>query len=153
MFLQISQRLTKSEVFFMQVGSLGEFVFEVSDEVALTLDNFKRDSKARYAEHKIIGRPAILEFLGRELESIKFTMIFAKSLGISDLLQEVHKLREMCWNGTAEFFCLNNHLYTENKMIIESVGEDVKHFSGSGEHILTEVDVSLKEYVETLNDA
>jgi len=32
MFLQISQRLTKSEVFFMQVGSLGEFVFEVSDE-------------------------------------------------------------------------------------------------------------------------
>jgi len=116
------------------------------------LDNFKRDSKARYAEHKIIGRPAILEFLGRELEAIKFTMLFAKSLGISDLLQEVHKLREMCWNGTAEFFCLNNHLYSENKMIIESVGEEVKHFSGTGEHILTEVDVSLKEYVETLND-
>lgn len=136
----------------MQVGSFGECIFEVSQARILTVHNFKRDSKARYAEHKIIGRPPILEFLGREIETIKFTAIFSKSLGINDLLMEVHKLREMLWNGTAEFFIINSHLYTENKMVIESLGEEVQHFSGRGEHILTEIDVTLKEYVEVLQD-
>lgn len=136
----------------MQVGSFGEVIFEVSQEKVLTVDNFSRQSKARYAEHKVIGRPAILEFLGRELETIKFTALFSKSLGITDLLQEVHKLREMLWNGEANFFVINSHLYTENKMVIESLGEEVKHFSGSGEHILSEIDVVLKEYVENLNN-
>ncbi len=136
----------------MQVGSFGEVIFEVSESKILTLDNLKRDSKARWAEHKIIGRTPILEFLGREIETIKFSAVFSKSLGINDLLMEVHKLREMLWTGTAEFFILNNHLYTENKMVIEALGEEVKHFSGRGEHILTEIDVTLKEYVEIIEN-
>ena len=136
----------------MQVGSFGDFVFEVSQQRVVTVDNFKRDTKIRYAEHKIINRPAILEFLGRELEVIKFTAIFSKSLGISDLLMEVHKLREKAWNGEAEYFIINNHLYTENRMVIEDLSEEVKHFDGRGAHILTEIYVTLKEYVEVLED-
>ena len=136
----------------MVIGSMGSVVFEVSDSKILTPNDFKRESKARYAEHKIINRPPILEFLGRELEVIKFTAIFSKSLGISDLLQEVHKLREMLWNGETFFFTINNHLYTENKMVIEDLSEEVKHFDGRGAHILTEIDVTLKEYVEVLED-
>ena len=135
----------------MQVGSFGDFVFEVSDGRIVTPNDFKRDTKIRYAEHKVINRPAILEFLGRELEVIKFTAIFSKSLGISDLLQEVHKLREKAWNGEAEFFILNNHLYTENKMVIENLSEEVKHFDGRGAHIFTEIDITLKEFVEIVD--
>ena len=137
----------------MQIGSFGDVIFEVSDSKILTPNDFKRESKARYAEHKVINRPPILEFLGRELETIKFTAIFSKSLGISDLLMEVHKLREMLWNGETAHFILNNHLYTENKMIIENLGEEVKHFDGRGAHIFTEIDVTLKEYVEVVNES
>ena len=136
----------------MQIGSFGDVIFEVSSDLILTPERLSRESKARFAEHKVIGRTPILEFLGREIEEIKFTAKFARELGITDLLQEVHKLREKCWNGTAEFFILNNHLYTEHKMVIESLGEEVRRFDGRGAHILTEIDVTLKEYVEVLQD-
>ncbi len=132
----------------MLVGSFGEIVFEVSEGKILTLSDFSRESKANYTEHKILNNPAILEFLGRDLEVIKFTVALHKSLGISDLLMEAHKFREYLWNGTAEFFILNNHLYTENKMVITDLSEEVNYFDGFGKHIATNLNVTLKEYVE-----
>ena len=137
----------------MLVGSFGEdIIFEVSIEKVFTLSDFHRKSKANFSEHKIIGRPAILEFLGRDLEQITFSAIFSKELlGDVDLLQEVHKFREKLWSGEAEFFILNSHLYTENKMVIEDLSEEVKFFSASGEHIFSVINVTLKEYVEALD--
>ena len=137
----------------MTIGTFGDdIVFEVSAGKILTIDKFSRTSKANYAEHKVVNNPAILEFLGRELEVIKFTVLLSRELGISDLLQEAHKFRQKLWDGTAEFFSLNGHLYTENKMVITDVGEDVKYFDGRGRHIVTELDLTLKEYREHLQN-
>lgn len=136
----------------MVIGSLGEeIIFQVSDEQVETLDNFKRKSKANFAEHKIIGNPAILEFLGRELEEITFTVTLSRDLGIDDLLMEAQKFRQKLWDGTAEFLSIGNHLYTQNKMVIIDLSEDVKYFDGRGRHILTELNITLKEYREVIS--
>ena len=137
----------------MTIGTFGDdIVFEVSDGKILTIDKFSRTSKANYAEHKVVNDVAILEFLGRELEVIKFKVLLSRELGISDLLMEAHKFRQKCWDGTAEFFSLNGHLYTEHKMVITDVGEDVPYFDGRGRHIVTELDLTLKEYREHLQN-
>ena len=136
----------------MTIGSFGdEIVFEISDDKIITLDRFSRKSSANFAEHKILNNPALLEFLGRDLEIIKFTVLLHRDLGISNLLQEVHKFRQKLWDGTAEFFIVNNHLYTENKMVITDLSEEVEHFDGFGNHIVTSLDVTLKEYVKHLD--
>ena len=133
----------------MTVGSFGDdIVFQVSDDKVFTVDNFSRDSKANFAEHKVINNPAILEFLGRELETIKFTVPLHKGLGIDDLIMEAHKLRQKLWDGTAEFFILNNHAYTQNKMVITDLSEQVEYFDGTGAHIAVKLDVTMKEYRE-----
>ena len=135
----------------MTVGSFGEdIVFQVSDDKILTLDKFSRDSKANFAEHKVINNPAILEFLGRALETVKFTVLLHKGLGIDDLLMEAHKFRQKLWDGTPEFFILNNHAYTQNKMVITDLSEDVEYFDGSGQHIAVKLDLTLKEYREQI---
>lgn len=137
----------------MQVGSFGDdIIFEVSNAKIFTFDNFKRESKANFAEHKIIGRPAVLEFLGRELDSVTFTAIFsAQLLPGADLLQEVHKFRNKLWQGTPEFLIINSHAYTENKMVITDLSEAVEIFDGNGAHQVVKIDVTLKEYVERLD--
>ena len=136
----------------MTIGSFGDIVFQVSEDLITTLSDFKRNSKANFSEHKIVGQPAVLEFLGRDLEEISFTAIFSKSLGHKDLLQEVHKFREKLWNGTAEFFILSNHAYSEHKMVVTSLSEAVEYFDARGAHQLVKIDVTLKEYVEHLNE-
>ena len=137
----------------MIIGSFGSIIFQVSSEKILTFDNFKRESKANYAEHKIIGKPAKLEFLGRALETISFTAIFTTQLlPNTDLLQEVHKFRQKLWDGEACYLIFNSHAYTQNKMIIENLSEAVEIFDGKGAHQVVKIDVSLKEYTETIRN-
>ena len=46
------------------IGSLGEVVFEVSDEKVRTFRDFQIQRSAKYSEHAIHGRKGLLEFTG-----------------------------------------------------------------------------------------
>ena len=129
----------------MVIGAYGDTVFEVSNFRVTTFDKFKRDTKAKYAEHETIGQPPKLEFLHRELETISFTMTFHKSLGITPF-DEVQKLRDMCKVGEADFLIIGNHAYGENQWIIESISESAETWDNEGKIYSSKVDVSLKEY-------
>lgn len=134
----------------MLVGSFGDITFGVSDSQILTFDDFSRKSQANYSEHKVINNPEVLEFLGRSLETITFTVLLMREFGIDDLLMQAHAFREKLWNGEAEFLVIGNHLYTENKMVITDMSEAVKVFDATGHHLLTKIDVTFKEYREYL---
>ena len=92
----------------MVVGSFGDITFAVSSSQVLSFDNFKRQSKANFAEHKVINNPEVLEFLGRSLEEISFTVLLMRELGIDDLLMQAHSFREKLWTGQAEFLVIGN---------------------------------------------
>lgn len=130
----------------MVIGAYGDLVFEVSNFRVTTFNDFKRSSKAKFAEHNTIGQPPKLEFLHRELETISFEMTLHKSLG-ADPEEEVKKLREMCETGEANFLIIGNHAYGENEWIIESLSEAVNVWDGEGKIYSSKLDVNLKEYV------
>ena len=130
----------------MTLGSFGSTVFEVSNFRVTTFKGFKRDSKAKFAEHETIGEPPKLEFLHRELETISFTMTLHASLGIVPF-DEVQKLRDMCKVGEANFLIIGNHAYGENEWIIESISESADIWTREGKIYASSLDVSLKEYV------
>jgi hypothetical protein len=135
--------------FSMPIGSLGDIVFEVSSREVRTFKDYKRTTKARYQSHEIIGLKPILEYIGPDGEEISFTMQFSVSLGVEPV-DETNKIRELCEKGEAMYFVLGNETIGANQWIIESVGESVDTIDNSGRVIVTQIDVTLKEYVPAL---
>lgn len=130
----------------MVIGAFGDLVFEVSALRVLTFDGFKRDVKAKYAEHQIIGRPAVLEFVGRELEEISLTIKLISALGVNPAEVEL-QLREMCHTGEPNFLIIGNMVYGENEFVIEDISESVVRWTGGGEVMTNQLEVKFKEYV------
>lgn len=134
------------------IGTLGDLVFEASTSTIRTFDDYKRNTKARIATHELIGRKPILEFLGPDVEEITFNMKFYVFFGVNPTA-EVQKLRKSCSNGEVMNFILNNQPVGDNKWLIESVGEAVTAWDNMGNIIRSSVDVTLKEYVDSLEGA
>ena len=131
----------------MVIGVLGEVVFETSSFKVNTFDDYKRDTKAKYAEHELIGLPGKLEYLHRDLEEISFTMTLHRELG-TDPTEETQKLRDSCKEGIADYLIIANHAVGENPWVIESLSEDVLYFDGEGKVLANKLNIRLKEYVE-----
>lgn len=130
----------------MVIGAFSETAFEVSNFKVTTFSDFKRNTKAKFAEHDTIGQAPKLEFLHRDLETISFEMTLHSSLGVNPE-EETKKLREMCQNGDADFLIIGNEPYGENEWIIESLSEAVKFWDKDGKIYASKLDVNLKEYV------
>jgi len=128
------------------IGAFNDLVFEVSTERVLTYDGYKRDSKARYARHELINQTSVLEYLGRDLEEITFTMMFTVSLGVDPAI-ETSKVRKLCLDGVADYLILGNMIAGENLWVIESVGEEKKAVDNLGKTIVSSVNVKMVEYV------
>lgn len=135
--------------FSMPIGSLGSIVFEVSSRKVRTFKDLKRTTKARYASHEIVGQKPILEYLGPDGEEISFTMQFSLSLGVNPQ-EETDKVRRLCERGVAMYFVLCNSVVGSNQWVIESVGESVDTIDNNGRVVLTQIDVTLKEYVPNM---
>jgi phage protein U len=132
--------------FSMPIGCLGDVMFTVSSREVRTFRDMKRTTKARYASHEIIGQKPILEYIGPDGEEITFSMQFHAALGVSPA-DETEKLREMCESGEAVFLVIGNHTVGQNQWVVESVGENVDTVDNCGRIIVTQVDVTIKEYV------
>lgn len=131
------------------IGAFGDLVFEVSIEKVLTYDDYKRESKSRYAKHDLINQTSVLEWLGTELEEISFKMTFTVSLNVNPA-EETEKVRQMCLDGVADYLVLGNTIIGDNLWIIESVSEAAVAWDNSGNILVSTVDVKMKEYVERL---
>ena len=131
----------------MIVGAFGDTVFEVSMLRVITFDGFKRTVKAKYASHEIIGRPAVLEFVGRELEEVSLTIKLMSNLGVTPE-EEALKLREMCQRGEPNFLIIGETVIGENEFVLMDVTESVNQWIGTN-IMVNQLDLNLKEYVPT----
>lgn len=130
----------------MIIGAFNDAVFEVSNFKVLTFKDFRRRTKGHYAEHKIINNPAVLEFLGRDLEEITLSITLHKSLGV-DPFDTVNLFREMVKNGEPGFLVIGNHAFGENEWVITDLEENVPHWDVNVTPLVAEVDLTFKEYV------
>lgn len=132
--------------FTVPIGSLGPIIFEVSSRKVRTFRDLKRTTKARYASHDVIGQKPIVEYIGPDGEEITFVMQFSVALGI-DPATETEKLRTLCESGESMYFVLCNQAVGQNRWVIEEVGESYEAVDNSGRVILSQVEITLKEYV------
>lgn len=131
----------------MAIGSLGDVVFEASDEIVRTIRNVKLQGSAKYAEHEVIGGKPLLEFTGLDADSFTFDMFFSTSLGVIPI-DEAKKLREIRDKGEAVLFVLDGEPQGVGLWAITQLSEDWEHMDKNGSPHYLSVSVSLKEYTE-----
>lgn len=129
----------------MQIGSLGEVVFEASSGRVLTPTEFQVDCAARFEEHKVVGAPPRLEFLSAELTGMSLPIRLRADMGVNPAT-EAEKLSALCREGKVVRLILAGR--SQGDVVIESVTQTWRLLSpnGKGPYLL-DLDIKLKEYV------
>lgn len=133
------------------IGYMGEsssegIVFAVSDEMVLTLENFKWSGSARYSVHNRHNGNALTEFTGLDPDKITFDIQLLMEHGV-DPMEEIVKL----WNyermGTAVALTIGTHGYGRYRWNIISHEVTVKYTDKYGDLAGAVVSVTLQEYL------
>ena len=79
-----------------KIGNWGSYLkFSTNDNRILTFTDFRRKISARTAKHSIIGTKPRLEYLGKDLESITFTIELNAMLGVKPYKEEQRLMRQV----------------------------------------------------------
>lgn len=129
-----------------QIGTLGDIVFEVSDEMVKTFSNYSRKTSPRIAAHEIIGQKNVTEFLGPSIDSISFNIRLSAYFGI-DPKEEADKLRTIAQKGEQMEFIIADAPVSECKWVIESMDETAAAHDGKGNIVQSDIHLTIREYV------
>lgn len=129
-----------------QIGDMGGIPFAVSSFRVLTFRDYSRSGAPRISTHDLIGRKSTMEFVGKAPEEISMKIKLTSTLGV-DPLEMLDKLRQM--RDDAEIFPLiiGEGPVSNEFWVITNLSESVNYWTGDGDIISVDVDLSLKEYV------
>lgn len=129
----------------MTIGSFGsEVVFGVSYDVIKTFDGMQRKSAVKITKHQLINRPDKLEFNGRELDTVTFSMMFSATWGLNPL-KESEALRTLMFDGSVRNLKIGKKII--GKFVISEINEDFRDIDQHGNIHRISVSVTLTEYV------
>ena len=131
----------------MSIGSLGDFVFEVSADFVRTLKDLKIDGSVSFAEHNVIGGKQLLEFTGSNVATVTFNIQFLAMFGLVPT-EEVKRLREIRDNGEAVYFIVDGEPQGKDRWVVTQIAESWDHLDKGGSPHLLDASLTLKEYVE-----
>ncbi len=131
----------------MTVGSLGNIVFSVSANTIETLSNLKQSGSARYGKHQRHCADTLLEFVGRDPDSISFDMRLAARLGV-DVEGEIEKIVNAERTGEALKFVLGKKTIGRYKWVIVKHTVTYKQTDKESTLVLADVSISLTEYLK-----
>ncbi|MBR2208885.1 MAG: phage tail protein [Synergistaceae bacterium] len=129
------------------IGSLGEIVFNVSENQILTFDGLNFQRKANYSEHSVHTRKGLLEFTGFSAATASMNIVLNEVLGINPR-EELERLNDIFVNHEAVPFILNGNPQGDGLWVIESMSVKYNFISSIGEPKIIEVSLNLKEYIE-----
>lgn len=130
----------------MQIGSLGDVIFEASAEGrVMTPVEFQRDRAARLEEHKVVGSLPRLEFLSAELAAMTLPIRLRADMGVNPA-EEADRLAQMCKEGKVLRLIMAG--YNCGEVLIESVTQTWRHIApGRKGPYAVDLTLKLKEYV------
>ncbi|MBQ3396322.1 MAG: phage tail protein [Synergistaceae bacterium] len=134
------------------IGSYGDIVFEVSSERVKTFRDFQIQRSAKYSEHAIHGRKALLEFTGLSPASLSINIRLDAGLGLNPK-EELNMLYEVLNNHITMPFILDGEPQGDNLWVLESIDEKREIIDNHGTLIAAEITLKLKEYIEVNNGA
>lgn len=130
-----------------KIGSLGPVVFVVAEGAIRTIDEFKRSSSSRWAQHDIIGQKPKKEFVGPGADSVSFSVHFSAALGLNPR-KELDKLTELDRAGKAMPLVIGRKHVGVGLWVISGLSQDWSRLDSIGNVLDAQVTISLEEYVK-----
>ena len=131
----------------MQVGALGNVVFQVSSDLIETLDNMTWSGSVRYGTHQRHLTHALTEFTGIDPDKITFDIFLSSYLGVTPM-EEMIKIWNYERTGEAVPLTLGSKIYGKYRWTITSHKIKMQTFDGRGNVTSATVSVSLQEYIK-----
>lgn len=132
----------------MQVGVLGDIVFQVSSNVIKTLDNLQWSGSARYGEHSRHLTNALTEFTGIDPDTMSFDMELSVYLGV-DPMAELVKIWTYERSGKPLSLVVGERAYGKYKWTIKSHKIKMRTYDKKGNVTGVSVSVDLLEYLKS----
>lgn len=129
----------------MIVGALGDIVFEVSEETAMTLSNMTWGGSAQYATHQRLGTHAMTEYVGINADTISFDIVLSAYLGL-DPQTVINQIFAYERSGTTLPLVIGNKAFGKYRWVITKHNAKPQFFDAAGiSHCA--VSLNLQEYI------
>ena len=125
------------------IGSLGQLPFVCSQKKVLTFTELSKENSVRWAQHDVIGKKPVLEYIGPDLATISITIRFDTSLGVPPILG-LNRLLRMLENKKYKTLIIGGEYL--GKYVIDSVSEVRKWHNGRGVCQVAIATVQLREF-------
>ncbi|WP_322199437.1 phage tail protein [Acutalibacter intestini] len=127
------------------IGCWGDITFAVSRNEVKTFTGLKWDSGAKYSTHDRHLKEPLLEYTGREVESMSFSMFFSVFLGVNPISEVAKLLQAMRW-GEVHPLIIGPKAYGTNKWVITKVSTSLDRYDNRGNLLVSKVSVTMKSY-------
>lgn len=127
------------------IGCWGDITFAVSRKEVKTFTGLKWDSGAKYSTHDRHLKEPLLEYTGREVESMSFSMFFSVFLGVNPI-SEVAKLLQAMRRGEVHPLIIGPKAYGTNKWVITKISTSLDRYDNRGNLLVSKVSVTMKSY-------
>jgi hypothetical protein len=129
----------------VQVGSIGDVVFETSAERVLTPDSLQRSREARYEDHQVQGELPRPEFIAPDLSEVELGIRLNAGLGVNPV-EMSDQIATYCKEGRVVHLIIAG--YNFGKVTVRKFSTDWRHLSPNGRGVQTvDLKLTLKEYV------
>lgn len=133
---------------YMGKSSTEGIIFEVSDHVVRTLENFVWSGSVRYSVHNRHNYHALTEYTGMDPDKITFDMTLLAEHGVKPM-EEVTKLWTYEREGIAVALAIGSKIYGKYRWNIVSHKMTTKYTDRNGDIAGATVSVTLQEYLRT----
>lgn len=130
----------------MQVGTLGDIAFEVSDTAVRTIRDWSWKGASSYTTHNRHLNKGLVEYTGSSPDTITFTMRVGKHLGY-DPNTVITRLRQYEVKGIAVKFVLGRQSLGHYRWIVDSHTVKGEVYDKKGNVTGVDISVTLKEYL------
>lgn len=120
-------------------------LYAVNENPGKTFTGLKWDSGAKYSTHDRHLKEPLLEYTGREVESMSFSMFFSVFLGVNPI-SEVAKLLQAMRRGEVHPLIIGPKAYGTNKWVITKVSTSLDRYDNRGNLLVSKVSVTMKSY-------
>ncbi|MBU5672651.1 phage tail protein [Paenibacillus brevis] len=128
-----------------QIGSLGSIVFTVTPDTIRTFTEFTRTSASRWANHEVLGKKPVSQFIGPGLDTVSFTMHLDVRYGINPR-KELDALVELERSGKAMPLIIGGKGIGVSKFKITSLEQSWTEIDNRGNLLKASASITLEEY-------
>lgn len=132
----------------MQVGLLGDIIFEVSDKKVLTISNAQWSGSANWHTHQRHLTNALTEFTGIEPDQFSFDMVISTYNGVQNVQDALVKLWTYERKGQPVPLTIGKKGYGKYRWSVISHNTKMEHYDREGNLTSCTVTVQLQEYLK-----